>query len=154
MPLFAWKTYKLFSRQTLTFMFSNSVFSENSDHPQQWLYLKASSFSKWHHSLGLRNCFNSKCFPGSYYSWNLRPSRSKSLDRHDIIYIPQTAISNTLVTPLLPKEQMYNFGRACNWKLFWLKPLFMTPVPWFFFSVWYHIYFSHSYNVIIVHTLG
>jgi len=36
---------------------------------------------------------------------------------------------------------MYDLGKACNWKLFKLKPFFLTPIPRFVFSVQHHIYF-------------
>jgi hypothetical protein len=36
---------------------------------------------------------------------------------------------------------MYDLGKACNWNLFQLKPLFLTPIPGFVFSVLLHIYF-------------
>jgi hypothetical protein len=50
-------------------------------------------------------------------------------------------MSDAFVAPLLPKERMYDLGKACNWKLFKLKPIFLIPIPRFVFSVQHHIYF-------------
>jgi len=61
----------------------------------------------------------------------LRPSSPKALERCDLVCIPRTTtdISDVFVVPRLPKERMYDLGKACNWKLFQAKPLISTPTP-------------------------
>ncbi|KIM44560.1 hypothetical protein M413DRAFT_67687 [Hebeloma cylindrosporum] len=80
-------------------------------------------------AFGLGIVSTRKVFQGVTTLEILRPSRSQSVDRHDLVCIPQTATNEVFVAPLLPKERMYDLGNDCNWKLFQLRPFFLTPSP-------------------------